>query len=84
MEFCMRCWIQIRKRRITYPAGGNKTDFLTGYGLAGDGGRLSDMLVVTTTVGVIHGVHSNTTSTGPATYEVSIGVRVNWAQRTYL
>ena len=51
---------------MTYAAGSNETDFLTGDGLAGDGGRLSNVLVVTTTVRVIHGVHSHTTSTGPA------------------
>lgn len=57
----------------TSAAGSNKTDFLTGDGLAGDGGGLSDVLVVTTTVGVIHGVHSNTTSTGPV---VALGLEL--------
>jgi hypothetical protein len=50
----------------TCPAGGNETSLLTGNGVARDGRGLSDMLVVTTTVGVIDGVHGNTTSTGPA------------------
>ena len=56
----------------TYPTRGNETDFLTGDGRTGDGGRLTDMLVVTTTVRVINRVHSNTTSTGPANETVSI------------
>ena len=51
---------------VTYPTRGNETDFLTGDGRAGDGRRLTDVLVVTTTVRVVHRVHSNTTSTGPA------------------
>merc|ERR1712137_789963 len=50
----------------TCPAGGDETSLLTGNGVARDGRGLSDMLVVTTTVGVIDGVHGNTTSTGPA------------------
>ena len=60
-----------QRDKVTYPTRGNETDFLTGDGRAGDGGRLTDVLVVTTTVRVIHGVHSNTTSTGPATHTVS-------------
>ena len=50
----------------TCPAGGDETSLLTGNGVARDGRGLSDMLVVTTTVRVIDGVHGNTTSTGPA------------------
>jgi len=50
----------------TCPAGGNETSLLTGNGVARDGRGLSDMLVVTTTVGMVDGVHGNTTSTGPA------------------
>jgi hypothetical protein len=49
----------------TSPAGGNETSLLTGSSLTADGRGLTDMLVVTTTVGVIHGVHGNTTSLGP-------------------
>jgi hypothetical protein len=55
---------------MTYPASSNETDFLTGDGLAVNGGGLADVLVVTTTVRVIDGVHSNTTSTGPAIKEI--------------
>lgn len=50
----------------TCPPGGNETSLLTGNGVAGDGRGLSDMLVVTTTVGMVNGVHGNTTSPGPA------------------
>lgn len=49
----------------TSPAGGNETSLLTRGSLTADGRGLTDMLVVTTTVGVIHGVHGNTTSLGP-------------------
>jgi hypothetical protein len=49
----------------TSPAGGDETDFLSRHGLAVDGGSLSDMLVVSSSVRVIDGVHSHTTSTGP-------------------
>lgn len=49
----------------TSPPGGNETGLLTGGGLARDGRSLTNVLVVTTTVRVIHGVHGNTTSLGP-------------------
>lgn len=49
----------------TRATGSNKTDLLTSGGVAGEGRGLTNVLVVTTTVGVVHGVHSNTTSTGP-------------------
>jgi hypothetical protein len=61
------------ERKSTNPAGGNETDFLTGDGRAGDGGGLTDMLVVTTTVGMVNRVHSHTTSTGPA---VALGLEL--------
>lgn len=41
------------------------TSLLSGNSVAGDGGSLSDMLVVTTSVGMIDGVHGNTTGLGP-------------------
>jgi len=49
----------------TSPAGGNKTDFLTGDGRTGNGRGFSDVLMVTTTMRMVDGIHSNTTSTGP-------------------
>ena len=50
----------------TRPPGGNETGLLTLCGLAGNGRGFTNVLVVTTTVGVIDGVHGNTTSPGPA------------------
>ena len=38
---------------MTYPASGNKTDFLSRNGLAGDGRGLSDMLVVASSVRMV-------------------------------
>lgn len=55
---------------MTYPASGNKTNFLSRNGLAGDGRGFSDMLMVTSSVRMVDGVHSNTTSTRPATKHV--------------
>jgi len=50
----------------TRSAGGDKTGLLTLGGVSGDGRSLTNMLVVTTTVGMVDGVHGNTTSLGPA------------------
>lgn len=50
----------------TRPSRGNETGLLTLDGVPRDGRRLTDMLVVTTTVGMVNGVHGNTTSPGPA------------------
>jgi hypothetical protein len=50
----------------TRPPGGNETGLLSLGGVPRDGRGLTDMLVVTTTVRVIDGVHGNTTSLGPA------------------
>jgi hypothetical protein len=44
----------------------NKTSLLSLHGVPGDGRSLTNMLVVTTTVRVIDGVHGNTTGLGPA------------------
>lgn len=49
----------------TSPTSSNKTDFLSRNSGTGDRRGFSDMLVVTTTMRMVHGVHSNTTSTGP-------------------
>jgi len=49
----------------TSPTSGNETDFLTGDSAPCDCRRFSDMLVVTTTMRMVHGVHGNTTSTRP-------------------
>jgi len=50
----------------TSSAGGNQTDLLTSRSIASDSGSLTNMLVVTTTVRMVYGVHGNTTSSGPA------------------
>ena len=50
----------------TYSPGGDKTDFLAGNGATGNGGRLANVLVVTTTVRMVNGVHCHTTSARPA------------------
>ena len=42
------------------PAGGDETDLLTGGAATAHSGGLADMLVVTTTVGMLNGVHSHT------------------------
>ena len=45
----------------TSPPGGDEPDLLTRAGAPLDGGGLADMLVVTTSVGMFHGVHRHTT-----------------------
>ena len=47
--------------QATSAAGGNETDLLSGGGEAGHRGRVANVLVVTTTVGVLAGVHGHTT-----------------------
>lgn len=46
-------------------AGGDEPDLLTGRSQAVGRGRVPDVLVVTTTEGVLHGVHRHTTDVGP-------------------
>jgi hypothetical protein len=50
----------------TRPPRGDETGLLTLDGVSGDGRGFTNMLVVTTTVGMVDGVHGNTTSPGPA------------------
>mmetsp|Transcript_30165 Transcript_30165/g.93084 ORF Transcript_30165/g.93084 Transcript_30165/m.93084 type:complete len:282 (+) Transcript_30165:29-874(+) len=47
-------------------AGGDQTDLLARGAVAADGRRVTNVLVVTTTVGVLHGVTGHTTHLGPA------------------
>lgn len=47
-------------------AGGDKTDLLTSRGVSGYGRGVTDVLVVTTTVRMLYGVHGNTSNSGPA------------------
>lgn len=49
----------------TGTTSGNETGLLTSRGVSRDGRSLTNVLVVTTTVRVIDGVHGNTTSLGP-------------------
>ena len=59
---------------MTYPAGSNETGLLSRDGRARNRRGLTNVLVVTTTVRVIDGVHSNTTCTRPAKGGISITV----------
>ena len=47
-------------------SGGDKTDLLTSGGVSGHGRGVTDVLVVTTTVRMLYGVHSNTSNSWPA------------------
>jgi len=49
----------------TSTAGGNQTDLLSRNTRAGNRGWVTNMLMVTTTVGMLNRVHSNTTNNGP-------------------
>ena len=51
----------------TGSSGGNETSLLTARSVSGDGGGVTDVLLVTTTMRVIHGVHGNTSNSGPGT-----------------
>merc|ERR1712011_1296 len=50
----------------TSSSGSNKTDLATGRGSSLDSRCFANMLMVTTTVGMLYGVHSHTTNLGPA------------------
>ena len=47
-------------------SGGDETDLLTSGGTSLDGRSLSDVLMVTTTVGMFDGVHGHTSDLRPA------------------
>lgn len=47
--------------QATSAAGSNETDLLARGGPAADSGSVTNVLVVTTTVGMLHGVHAHTT-----------------------
>lgn len=47
-------------------SGGNKTDLLTGGGITTDSRGLTNMLMITTTVGMFDGIHGNTSDLRPA------------------
>ena len=70
---------------VTYPASGNEINFLFRNSRTSNRGRLSNMLVVTTTVRMVNRVHSNTTSTGPAIDTRSDICEINSnSKKTYL
>lgn len=46
-------------------SGGDETDLLSGGGVSGDTGRVSDVLVVTSSVGVLDWVHGHTSHDRP-------------------
>merc|ERR1719228_936031 len=50
----------------TSPPGSNQTDLATSAGSSLHSGSLSNMLVVTSSVGMLHRVHSNTAHLWPA------------------
>jgi len=50
----------------TGTAGGDKTDLGTGRGITGDGGGVTNVLMVTTTMRMLDGIHRATTDLGPA------------------
>lgn len=52
--------------QATGAAGGDEADLLAGHAPPGHGGGVANVLVVTTPVGMLHGVHGHTTHHGPA------------------
>jgi len=56
----------LRATKETSTTSGNKTSLLTLRSVTRDGRGLSDMLMVTSSVRMVDGIHCNTTSLGPA------------------
>merc|ERR1712146_641742 len=52
--------------KTTSTTGGDKTDLSSCDGVSLDGGRLTNVLMVTSSVRMFNGVHSHTTNLGPA------------------
>ena len=50
----------------TSSSSGNKTDLSTGRGVSLDSGRFTNMLLVTSSEGMVNGVHTNTLDSRPA------------------
>jgi hypothetical protein len=59
----LRCLLNTTKTSSS--ACTDKTDLATSWTVLGDGGRLTNVLVVTTTEGMLYGILSNTTNLGP-------------------
>jgi len=51
----------------TGSSGGHETSLLTAGSVSGDGRGVTDVLLVTTTMRMVDGVHSNTSNSGPGT-----------------
>merc|ERR1719409_2252896 len=51
--------------QLSSAARGDEADLLAGHGVAADRGRVADVLVVTSTVGVLDGVHGDATGLRP-------------------
>lgn len=66
MQNEVRYLIDPAERRTTYAAGSNETNFLSRNSGTSHCRGMTDVLMVTTTMRMVNGVHSNTTSTGPA------------------
>ena len=49
----------------TGSSGGHETSLLTARSVSADGRGVTDVLLVTTTMGMVDGVHSNTSNSGP-------------------
>jgi hypothetical protein len=47
-------------------AGSYQTNLSSGWAFSADSGRLTNMLVITTTERMLHGIHGHTTHPGPA------------------
>lgn len=58
--------------QATRPAGSHQTHLLTGHGVPLDGRGVTNVLVVTTSVRVLHGVHRHTSHLGPG---VALGLK---------
>jgi hypothetical protein len=64
-SFLLHLKIFFTSSNKTSSSGGNKTDFLTTRGVSADSRGVTDMLLVTTTMRMLDGVHSNTSNSGP-------------------
>jgi len=53
----------------TSSSGGNKTDLSTRGSISADGGRNTDVLLVTTTEGMVNGIHGNSSNSRPSLSE---------------
>merc|ERR1719222_1395421 len=68
---CRRCLdllvsdLLLSSPNSTSTTGSDETDLSTSAGSSADGGGLTNMLMVTTTVGMLNGIHSNTTNLRP-------------------